>query len=312
MVVVTTLALLLLSVASFMGFGIWFDRSLHRAAVLTNYDGRPGPGRGTTWLFVGSDSRADLTPEQKSEYSTGDEVRNGLTDTIMLIHVPAVFSDTPPTVISVPRDSAADIPGYGTDKINSAFSLGGAPLLVKTVEAKTAIRVDHYAEIGFVGVARVVDSVGGVPICLKEPVHEQEYVPIDLPAGCRTLDGRTALAFVRTRYAFADADLTRVKNQREFVAALVHRAASPAVWLNPLRWFSVPSAVTGALTVDQGAHVWDLARLAWALDSSPVMLTVPNDSSGDYVEWKSDDASRLFTAVNNDEPIPHDLIDQPP
>lgn len=307
------MVVLLIAVIGFpIGFGFWVDSSLHRIPVLADYDGRPAPGNGTTWLFVGSDSRKDLTPEQRNEYTTGDEFRNGLTDTIMVIHVPALFSDTPPTVVSIPRDSAAEIPGYDTNKINSAFALGGGELLVKTVENKTGIRIDHYAEIGFVGVADVVEAVGGVPLCLKQDVDEDDYVPIHLHAGCQTLDGRTALAYVRTRYAFATADLQRVKNQREFLSALLHRAASPAIWLNPYRWFSVSSAVTGALTVDQGAHIWDLTRLAWALHGSPVMLTVPATSSGDYLEWNQADAAKLFTAINNDAPIPRDLLDQQP
>jgi LCP family protein required for cell wall assembly len=289
---------------------VWVDRSLRRAPVLTAYDGRPAAGHGTTWLFVGSDSRTDLTPEQQREYATGDEVRNGLTDTIMLIHVPSLFSDTAPTVVSIPRDSVAEIPDNGTNKINAAFSIGGGPLLVRTVEEMTGVRIDHYAEVGFLGVADVVDSLGGVPICLDEPVHDEEYAHIDLAAGCQTLDGRNALAYVRTRYAFPSADLQRMQNQRGFLTALLHRTTSPAVWLNPIRWISVPRAVTGALIVDEGTHVWDLARLGWALNGSPVMLTVPN-SGGAYVEWNSDDAKRLFAALSDDATIPSDLLNHP-
>jgi LCP family protein required for cell wall assembly len=306
--VVAVLVVVLVAALVIVGVGVWVDRSLHRQAVLADYPGRPTAGHGTTWLFVGSDSRNDLTPQQESEYSTGDENRSGLTDTIMLIHVPSLWSSTSPTVVSIPRDATAQIPDYGTGKINSAFSLGGGSLLVRTVEQTTHLHVDHYAEIGFLGVADVVDAVGGVPICLPEAVHEEEYAHVDLDAGCQTLDGRDALGYVRTRYAFPDADLRRVKNQREFLTALLHRAASPAVWLNPLRWFSMPRAVIGALTVDEGAHVWDLARLGWALNGSPVMLTVPNNS-GD-VEWSSDDVSRLFTALENDDAIPAELLDQ--
>jgi LCP family protein required for cell wall assembly len=293
-----------------VGVAVWVDRSLHRIPVLTAYAGRPAAGHGTTWLFVGSDSRTDLTPEQQNEYSTGNEARNGLTDTIMLIHVPSLFSDTAPTVVSIPRDTVADIPDNGTDKINAAFSLGGGPLLVQTVETMTGLRIDHYAEIGFLGVAEVVDALGGVSICLDEPVHDEEYAHIDLPAGCQTLDGRNALSYVRTRYAFPSADLQRMQNQRGFLTALLQRGTSPAVWLNPVRWFSVPRAVTGALTVDEGTHVWDLARLAWALNSSPVMLTVPNSGGAD-VEWNSGDAKRLFTSLSEDATIPPDLLNHP-
>ena len=87
---------------------------------------------------------------------------------------------------------------------------------------------------------------------------------IDLPAGCQELDGRTALGFVRSR-ATPRADLDRMANQREFMSALVHRAASPAVCstrCGGIRW---PRAAADTVTVDDGDHVWDLARLAWAL-----------------------------------------------
>ncbi|MDT5009520.1 MAG: hypothetical protein QOH57_1137 [Mycobacterium sp.] len=307
------MVLVLLALIGFpVGFAIWVDTSLRRVPVLTDYEGRPAAGSGTTWLFVGSDSRNNLTPAQRSEYTTGDENRNGLTDTIMVIHVPGLFSDTPPTVVSIPRDSIVEIPAHGTDKINAAFSQGGGELLVRTVEGKTGIRIDHYVEIGFVGVADVVEAVGGVPICLTQDVDEDQYVPIHLRAGCQTLDGRTALAYVRTRYAFPSADLQRVKNQREFLSALLRRAASPSVWLNPYRWFSVSSAITGALTVDEGAHVWDLVSLGWALHGSPTMLTVPATGSGGGLEWDDTDATRLFTAIINDDPVPPELLDQRP
>ena len=156
-----------------------------------------------------------------------------------------------------------EIPGYGSDKINAAFVEGGAPLLAQTVEQATGLRLDHYAEIGFDGFAVMVDAVGGVTMCPTEPIVDP-LAGIDLPAGCQKLNGRNALGYVRTR-ATPRADLDRMVNQRAFMSALLHRAASPAVWLNPLRWYPMAHAATGAVTVGQDDHIWDLARLAWAL-----------------------------------------------
>ena len=298
----------------FVGFGVWVDRSLHRADVLTADAGRPAPGHGTTWLLVGSDSRSDLSPEQQDALATGGDVGDR-TDTIMLVHIPALISDVPATLVSIPRDSQVDIPGNGENKINAAFSLGGPQLLVQTVEQATGIRIDHYAQIGFAGFADVVDAVGGVTMCPAEPISDP-LAGIDLAAGCQKLNGRNALGYVRTR-ATARADLDRMVNQREFLSALLHRAASPAVWLNPLRWLSLRSSVTAALTVDSGAHVWDLVRLGWALRGSPVTTTVPIEGSsvtdlGDVVEWNSDAASRLFAALSADEPVPQDVLESQP
>jgi LCP family protein required for cell wall assembly len=301
----------LVTLSALVGLAVWVDRSLHRTVVFVDYPGRPAVGRGTTWLLVGSDSRNDLSPQQQAELSTGGDTGNGRTDTIVLVHMPGLGSSVPTTLVSIPRDSYVPIPGQGRDKINAAFAVGGPQLLVQTVEQATGIRLDHYAEIGFGGFAAVVDAVGGVAMCLKEPMNDP-LAGIDLPAGCQKLDGRNALGYVRSR-ATPRADLDRMVNQRQFMAALVHRAASPAVWLNPFRWYSVASSTSGALTVDTGTHVWDLARLGVALHGSPVTTTVPvgefsSADSGDVVLWDKDEASRLFAALSNDTAVPQDVL----
>ncbi len=102
------------------------DTSLTRIPALTDYPERPAQGAGTTWLLVGSDGREGLTAEQQAELTTGGDLGNGRTDTILLVHLPGLGSDTPATMVSIPRDSYVSIPGYGEDKINAAFSLGGA------------------------------------------------------------------------------------------------------------------------------------------------------------------------------------------
>jgi LCP family protein required for cell wall assembly len=298
-----------------VGGGFWADRSLHRIDALTDYPERPAAGHGTTWLLVGSDSRQDLSPEQQAELTTGGDIGSSRTDTILLVHVPSFGSSTPTTMVSIPRDSYVPIPGYGSDKINAAFSEGGAPLLTQTVEQATGLRIDHYAEIGFGGFAVVVDELGGVTVCPGEPISDP-LAGIDLPAGCQTLDGRNALGYVRSR-ATPRADLDRMVKQRQFMSALLHRAASPAVWLNPWRWYSVPRAAVGALTVDRGDHVWDLARLGWALRGDLTTITVPigeftNSGSGDVVVWDHDAAAQLFEALAADAPVPQSALDGQP
>ena len=309
------LALLLLFVLAVVCTGVWTDRSLQRIPALADYADRPAVGRGTTWLLVGSDSRQGLTPEQQAELATGGDIGNGRTDTILLVHVPAFGSDTPTTMVSIPRDSYVPIPGYGEDKINAAFSLGGAALLAQTVEQATGMRIDHYAAIGFDGFAVMVDAVGGVTMCPKEPVSDP-LAGIELPAGCQKLDGRSALGFVRSR-ATPRADLDRMVNQQEFMSALMHRASSPAVLLNPLRWYPMTDAAAGAVTVDLNAHVWDLARLAWALHGTVTTTTVPigeftGSDSGSVVVWNSDEASRLFEALAADNAVPADVLQSGP
>jgi LCP family protein required for cell wall assembly len=300
--------LLLVAVLALVGTAVWVDRTLHRIPALTALPA----GSGTTWLLVGSDSRQNLTPEQQAELSTGGDLGNGRTDTILLVHVPGLGANVPATMVSIPRDSYLAIPGHGQDKVNAAYALGGAPLLAQTVEQATGLRLDHYAEIGFDGFAAMVDAVGGVTMCPTEPISDP-LAGIDLPAGCQELDGRTALGYVRSR-ATPRADLDRMTNQRQFMSALVRRASSPAVWANPLRWYPMAHAAAGALTVDTGAHVWDLARLAWALHGGITTTTVPigdfaSGDAGSVVEWDTDAATRLFHALATDTAIPQDVLD---
>ena len=312
MVALTLVIGSLLAGAGILGAAVWFDNALRREPALTDYADRPGPGRGTNWLIVGSDSRQGLSAEQQQDLATGGDVGSGRTDTIVLVHVPEFGSSTPTTVVSIPRDSYVPIPGHGRDKINAAFAIGGAPLLTQTVEQATGLHLNHYAEIGFGGFAGLVDALGGVTMCPTAPINDP-LAGIDLPAGCQKLDGRTALGYVRTRDT-PRADLDRMVNQRQFLAALLHRVTSPAVWLDPVRWYSVPRAAADALTVDRRDHVWDLAQLGWALHGSTTALTVPigkftTSDAGAVVVWNHEAAAKLFEALGSDAPVPAAALD---
>ncbi len=310
--VIAAVVLVLAAAAALAGTGAWADTKLRRVAVFTDYDGRPDAGRGTNWLLVGTDSREGLTPEQQAELSTGGDLGTGRTDTILVVHLPALGSTLPATMVSIPRDSYVDIPGYGSDKINAAYVDGGPALLAQTVEEATGLRLDHYAEVGFGGFPTLVDALGGVEVCPAEPISDP-LAGIDLPPGCQTLDGRNALGYVRSR-ATPRADLDRMVHQRQFMSALLHRASSPAVWLNPWRWYAVPHAAIAALTVDSDAHVWDLARLGWALAGSTATVTVPigeftGSDSGSVVVWDADGATKLVDALRSDSAIPAEVLD---
>ena len=161
---------------------------------------------GMNVLIVGSDSRAGLSEEQQNELSTGS-VEGNRTDTIMLLHVPLLGE---PTLVSIPRDSWVPIPGYGSDKINSAFALGGPQLLVRTVEDVTGLQITDYIEVGFAGVAATTDAMGGVVLCPRQDFND-ENSGLNVKAGCQTMDGPTALAYVRMRYADPRGDLGRAR-----------------------------------------------------------------------------------------------------
>lgn len=314
-IALTLLIVVILVGAGVVGGTVWLDASLHRVSVFTAGTDRPAPGRGTNWLLVGSDSRQDLTDQQQEELATGGDMGTGRTDTILLVHVPAFDSSNPTTLVSIPRDSYVPIPGHGKDKINSAFTTGGPTLLAQTVEQATGLRLDHYIEIGFTGFAGMVDALGGITVCPSSPINDP-LAGIDLPAGCQELTGRNALGFVRSR-ATPRADLDRMINQRQAMSALMQRAASPAVWLNPWRWYTVSHAVVNALLVDRDDHAWNLARLGLALRGNTRNLTVPigeftNGDVGSVVVWNHDAASKLFDALAADAEVPAEVVDEQP
>jgi LCP family protein required for cell wall assembly len=297
-----------------LGLAGYVDQSLQRTEALAGYPQRLAGTAGTNWLIVGSDSRAGLTPDQVARLATGDEAGagGGRTDTIMLLHIPALTSGNLPTLVSLPRDSSVPVPGRGRLKLNTTFALGGPTLLVQTVEKVTGVHVDHYAEIGFGGFARLVDDIGGVQLCPTEPISDP-LAGLNIPAGCQVLDGPQALGYVRTRQS-PRGDLDRVVRQREFLGALIARASSPAVLLNPFRAGPLAADAPDVVTVDGGDHVWHLARLGWAMRSlsggDAVTMTVPiagfgpvsDGSSG--VLWNREQAAKLFTALAQDQRVP--------
>jgi LCP family protein required for cell wall assembly len=292
------------------GAGLYVDTQLTRTAALADYDGRPDSD-GTNWLIVGSDSRANLTEEQEATLSTGNAAGQR-TDTVMLLHT---GGGSGPVLISLPRDSLLAIPGHGRNKLNSAYSFGGPKLLVRTVEQATGLHIDHYTEIGFDGFVGVVDAVGGVDMCIPEAMKDPK-AGLNVKAGCQTLDGQTALGYVRTR-ATPRADLDRIAHQREFLSALMKQVLSPTTLINPFRLYALVHALPGALTVDSGDHVLSLARLGWAMHElsagNGITTTVPIGGLGSVngtsvVRWDTTKAKQLFNALARDDTVPKSAL----
>lgn len=278
------------------------DGALNRIDALSDYTDRVSDTPGTNWLLVGSDSRAE--PDQGGE---GDSAR---TDTIMLVHTPPSGETT---MVSLPRDSYVGIPGNGKDKLNASFAIGGPQLLTQTVEVATGLHIDHYAQVGFEGFADVVDSLGGIDVCVPEPIDDP-LAGIDLPAGCQVLDGKESLGFVRTR-ATGMADIDRMNHQRLFLSALLKKATSASTLANPFTLWPTASDTARSLTVDNDDHIWDIARLGWALRGDTVTTSVPiggftDTDVGNVLEWAKPDASRFFDSLAEGRPVPQDLIDE--
>ncbi|OHR18797.1 LytTR family transcriptional regulator [Corynebacterium sp. HMSC034A01] len=287
--------MLALVIALLIGSVLIADARLNRTAAMP--DQQISNTSGTNWLLVGSDSRTGLSEKDVERLGTGGDLGTVRTDTIMLMHLPLRGK---PTLMSIPRDSYVPVPGYGYDKINAAFSIGGPQLLVETVEQNTGLHVDRYAEIGMGGLAGVVDAAGGVEICVAEPIDDP-LANINLQPGCQEMDGPTALGYVRTR-ATAQGDLDRVARQREFMTTLVTRVLSPSVYLNPFRMARLLWVTPTLLTVNSDDHAWNLARIVFALRGGLETETVPiggfaDTEVGNVVLWDDTAAEALFDSL---------------
>ncbi|MET7773274.1 LCP family protein [Nocardia sp. NPDC005366] len=232
-------------------------------------------------LLVGVDSRTDahgnaLTQAERAMLHAGDEVGTN-TDTIVLVRVPNDGRSA--TAISLPRDSYVDIPGFGKGKINSAYGAtkeaerlklvdkglsdaevekqstkAGRKALITTVANLTGITVDHYAEVSLLGFVLLTEAVGGVDVCLNNPVDEW-MSGADFPAGRQKLDGPQALSFVRQRHDLERGDLDRIVRQQVFMAQLVGQVLSAKTLASPARLSQLSEAVGRTVVLDED---WDV------------------------------------------------------
>ncbi|HET9079128.1 MAG TPA: LCP family protein [Trebonia sp.] len=296
--------LVLVAVVATGGTYFWINGKLDRSVALP---ATTLTSAGTNWLIVGSDSRVGLTRAQVDQLHLGSQGANA-SDSLMLLHM----GTGKPVLISIPRDSYVPIPGYGQNKINAALAIGGPALLAQTVESVTGLHIDHYMGIGFEGLAGVVNNVGGVRICLPTALHDS-YSGLNLKAGCQNLNGTQAVAFVRDRHSFATSDLRRIQDQRAFLSALLSKATSPGVYLNPFTSFPFASTAASSISVDKGTNLYDLLQVAFAL-RGPETGTVPIananylTNAGDSVLWNRTQALALFNALQAGKPVPAGLL----
>ena len=234
-------------------------------------------------LVIGSDSR-----EATAAQATSGAGSNQRADTLMLVHIPADRSKI--YSISLMRDLWVGIPDHGQAKINAALAFGGVPLMVQTVESIFGQRIDHIAMIDFEGFVGMTDALGGVEVDVPAPLASSRYQATYAP-GPMTFDGKHALAFVRERYAFADGDYQRVRNQQAFVKGLLAKNLSADTLLNPLKVHNVISAMAPFISVDSGLDAATLAGLAVELkDVRPqdmVMFTLPTRGTGTSTDGQS-------------------------
>ncbi|MEH0444390.1 LCP family protein [Streptomyces sp. B21-102] len=318
----TTLSVVLLASAG-IGHSVIssLDAGIARVDPFKDMKNRPRAGHGMNVLLVGTDGRDRISAAERRRYRLGGAPCH-CTDTIMIVHVSEDRERA--SVVSLPRDSYAETPPH-TDqvtgkehhghpiRINAAYAEGGPQLTVRTVENMTHVKIDHYLEVDFTSFMKTVDVLGGVKVCTATHLKDA-YTGLDLEPGAHTLEGGEALQYVRSRHADASSDLGRMKRQQRFLAALLDRATSSGVLLNPLRFRDVTRAVLGSVRADRGFGAEELLDLGRAMrtfsPSSSEFVTVPVGQMeyfvkgiGSTLKWDPVKSRRLFRALRDDKPL---------
>ena len=254
-------------------------------------------------LLVGIDSRTDahgnpLSADELATLRAGDDVSTN-TDTIILVRIPN--NGRSATAISIPRDSYVEAPGLDKTKINGVFGqvklermkelvevqgedpavaepkadAAAREALIETVAKLTGVTVDHYAEIGLLGFSLITDALGGVDVCLKDPVYEP-LSGADFPAGPQRLNGPQALSFVRQRHDLPRGDLDRVTRQQAVMASLAHQVISGKTLSSPTTLNRLQDAVQRSVVLSDGWDIMDFVQQMQKLAGGNVAFaTIP-------------------------------------
>jgi LCP family protein required for cell wall assembly len=214
----------------------------------------------TTILLLGTDHATN-------------EARSGLrhSDSILLVRTEPKFNRI--SYLSIPRDLLVDIPGFGRDRVNTAYQVGGAPLALRTIRAYTGIPINHVAIVDFARFEKLIDELGGITIDVPKPIVSK---PFDCPytadrcarwegwrfaRGEQTMDGRRALVYARIRVNKLDPaenDITRGGRQQEVLQAIASKLTSPGTLA---RMPFLGDEVLRPLATD--ISTWEFAQLGW-------------------------------------------------
>jgi anionic cell wall polymer biosynthesis LytR-Cps2A-Psr (LCP) family protein len=308
----------------------------------------PGPcaQNACNYLLLGSDSRAGLPDEFGTNEDIGGAIR---ADTIMLVHTDPRLQKA--IVLSFPRDLWVKIPGRGFDRINTAFEggvKGGGPQrMAQTVSDLTRLPIDHYLYLDLDGFRNIVDTLGGVDMCIPaynvntpgwltgtdaDGQPTRVYVDdvghiadpnsgLNIEPGCQRLDGNQALAYVRSRHLPCDhvPDFARIGRQQQFLRAVVNQMLRPSVVVKAP---ALVSPVLENLRRDDGLLPSDLVYLVGQLrglsTGAVEFRAVPGVAGREgtrSVVRVDPSAARIFTAIRGGRPLGSagtQLISTPP
>ncbi|WP_229698412.1 LCP family protein [Wenjunlia tyrosinilytica] len=314
-VLVFALALLLVGGLGIAG-ALWaavehYTGSVHRIPnVFPSVPAKDQPqqikGKGTNFLLVGLDSRSDLPTTGKDAKAPQWRPGAQRSDTMMLLHIPANHRNA--YVVSLPRDSWVKIPDHGKAKLNAAFSWGGPPLLIDTVQRLTDIRVDHLMVIDWSGFRKLTDAVGGVDIVVDKDIPTRPGER-GWTSGKHHMYGEEALVYVRERHGLPNGDLDRTKRQQNFLRSLLRKTLDAGTLSNPLKLRKLLDQVTDVVSVDDRLSNGALRDLVWSMRNvRPGNMVFMNAPVGGFDQIKGqsvvllddNDAGLLWDAIRTD------------
>jgi LCP family protein required for cell wall assembly len=289
------------------------------------------------FLIVGIDSRFG----QNADMGAGDieDAGGARSDTIMLVNIPANRERV--VAVSFPRDLNIEpmqceawnaetgeygplydeeTDTYGPDeiytetKLNSAFSFGGPKCLVKVIQKLSGLSINRFMAVDFAGFSKMVDALGGVEVCSTTPLEDYELGTVLAGAGRQTVDGHTALNYVRARQVTTETngDYGRIKRQQLFLSSLLRSMISKEVFFSLSKLNNVVNQFINDSFVDN-MDTKDLVELGQSLQNVAAgritFLTVP--TTGYMDEWgnehlREEDNRAIFDAIINDDPLPEE------
>ncbi|GAA1698424.1 hypothetical protein GCM10009792_18040 [Microcella alkalica] len=321
-VISSALAVVLVSGASVAAITLGqLDANIDQV-VLTGADGEareiPQVGQwegGFNVLLVGVDNAEGQRDAGQREAT--------LNDVNILIHV--AEDQQSAVAVSIPRDLVVPIPecplpdgrtsfAMSAQPFNSAFGVGGLNCVVLAAEALTGLEIPYAGTISFDGVALMSTAVGGVDVCIDAPIRDP-FAGLDLPtAGTHTVEGYTALAFLRTRFGIGDgSDLSRISNQQVYMSSLMRTLQAEGTLTDPSKLYGLAQVATKAMSLSSSLASLDtMVSMALVLKDIPteritfVQYPATTGLGGVYASKAApleDLADALFEKIRNDEPI---------
>ena len=293
------------------------DKISFACNVLRNC-GDDDPGQPMNVLLVGSDSRKEISAEERMQFGTQAQVGGQRSDTIIILHVDPRAEKA--ALMSIPRDLSVPIAGNASTsprRINTAFEKG-PEVLIATIRDQLGIEIDHYAEVDFNGFRGIVDSVGGVTLYFPSPVRDTVSGLNIAQPGCVEMDGNAALAYVRSRnFQYQDggkwrmdptADLGRIERQQSFIRRVIGKASQ--VGRNPVRLNSIINSAVPNVKIDKAFSTKDMLRLAKrfrslepdAVEMLPLPVVQAREGGAAVLKLKQPEAGEIIDRLTGKTP----------